>query len=56
VDEPWYHGEISHEEAVELLTEDGDYLVRFSSNKDCYVLTAMCGRKPKHFIISEVSF
>ncbi|XP_065905743.1 uncharacterized protein [Dysidea avara] len=53
VEEPWYHGEISRDDAVELLSEDGDYLVRYSDNQRCYVLTAMCEGEAKHFIISN---
>ena len=54
MEEPWYHGEISRDDAVELLSEDGDYLVRYSDNQRCYVLTAMCEGEAKHFIISNV--
>ena len=54
VEEPWYHNEISRTDAAKLLTEDGDYLVRFSTNEDCYVLTAMCNREPKHLKITQV--
>ncbi|XP_065905741.1 uncharacterized protein [Dysidea avara] len=53
VEEPWYHNEISRADAVKLLSEDGDYLVRFSDNQRCYVLTAMCKGEVKNFIINK---
>ena len=55
MEEPWYHDEISRADAVKLLSEDGDYLVRFSDNQRCYVLTAMCKGEVKNFIINKVS-
>jgi hypothetical protein len=37
---PWYHGKIERERAENLLTKDGDFLVRESSNgENQYVLS-----------------
>jgi len=57
-DEPWYHGVLPRDEVHRLLLNDGDFLVRLSSNRrtgeDQYVLSVKCGiSQPKHFIIQH---
>jgi len=54
--EEWFHGMLPRDEVPLLLVNDGDFLVRVSSNKRTgrpqYVLSVQCGA-PKHFIIQE---
>ena len=52
--ELWYYGEISRTDAEHLMTKDGDCLVRYSNNKESYVLTAKWGGEIKHFIITQI--
>ncbi|KAL7668614.1 hypothetical protein ACOME3_009310 [Neoechinorhynchus agilis] len=52
--EPWYHGPISRPEAEALLKEDGDFLVRKSSNvPDQYVLSGKYNGKSKHLLLID---
>ena len=52
-EELWYHGEIPRSVAVQLIKNDGDYLVRFSNTQDSHILTAKWGGEIKHFIIDK---
>ncbi|XP_078579951.1 tyrosine-protein kinase Fer-like isoform X2 [Branchiostoma floridae x Branchiostoma japonicum] len=53
-DEEWYHGAIPRTETSQLLKEEGDFLVRESSQKPGeYVLSVKWGGIPKHFIIQS---
>ncbi|XP_066557715.1 tyrosine-protein kinase Fes/Fps [Amia ocellicauda] len=53
-DQGWYHGAIPRLEVQELLTCDGDYLVRESQGKHEYVLSVHWGGQCRHFIIQSV--
>ncbi|XP_075063933.1 tyrosine-protein kinase Fes/Fps [Mixophyes fleayi] len=47
----WYHGAIPRTEALGLLTNNGDFLVRESQGKQEYVLSVLWEGQPRHFII-----
>ncbi|NWU86621.1 FES kinase, partial [Onychorhynchus coronatus] len=47
----WYHGAIPRSEVQELLTCNGDFLVRESQGKQEYVLSVLWDGQPRHFII-----
>ncbi|XP_062927103.1 tyrosine-protein kinase Fes/Fps isoform X1 [Mobula hypostoma] len=49
----WYHGAIPRMETQQLLTTEGDFLVRESQNKGEYVLSVMSGGQCRHFIIQH---
>lgn len=40
-DQPWYHFEISKEEADKLLVSPGDFLVRYSKNQSKYMVCVL---------------
>ncbi|XP_078424718.1 SHC-transforming protein 3 [Cetorhinus maximus] len=53
-EEPWYHGEMSRKDAEQLLTTDGDFLVRKSTtNPGSYVLTGMHNGQAKHLLLVD---
>ena len=52
-EEDWYHGEVSRDDAIKLVKDDGDYLVRFSNAQTTHILTAKWDGKIKHFIFDE---
>ncbi|XP_043569747.1 SHC-transforming protein 3-like isoform X1 [Chiloscyllium plagiosum] len=53
-EEPWYHGEMSRKDAEQLLTTDGDFLVRKSTtNPGSYVLTGMHNGQSKHLLLVD---
>ncbi|XP_056203422.1 tyrosine-protein kinase Fes/Fps isoform X2 [Falco biarmicus] len=47
----WYHGAIPRSEVQELLSCNGDFLVRESQGKQEYVLSVLWDGQPRHFII-----
>uniref|UniRef100_A0A674NEU9 Tyrosine-protein kinase n=1 Tax=Takifugu rubripes TaxID=31033 RepID=A0A674NEU9_TAKRU len=47
----WYHGAIPRLEVQQLLTKDGDFLVRKSQEKPCYVLSVQWCGACRHFLI-----
>lgn len=49
----WYHGAIPRLEVQQLLTKDGDFLVRKSQEKPCYVLSVQWCGACKHFLIQN---
>lgn len=49
----WYHGAIPRLEVQQLLTNDGDFLVRKSQEKQGYVLSAQWEGSCKHFLIQD---
>ncbi|NWU72069.1 SHC3 protein, partial [Pterocles burchelli] len=52
--EPWYQGEMSREEAEQLLKKCGDFLVRKSTtNPGSYVLTGMHNGQAKHLLLVD---
>lgn len=51
----WYHGAIPRSEVQELLTCNGDFLVRESQGKQEYVLSVLWDGQPRHFIIQTVN-
>ncbi|XP_067884983.1 SHC-transforming protein 3-like [Heterodontus francisci] len=52
--EPWYHGEMNRKDAEQLLTTDGDFLVRKSTtNPGSYVLTGMHNGQAKHLLLVD---
>ncbi|XP_066184200.1 tyrosine-protein kinase Fes/Fps isoform X3 [Sylvia atricapilla] len=51
----WYHGAIPRSEVQELLTYNGDFLVRESQGKQEYVLSVLWDGQPRHFIIQAVN-
>ncbi|XP_062924973.1 SHC-transforming protein 3-like [Mobula hypostoma] len=53
-EEPWYHGEMSRKDAEQLLSTDGDFLVRKSTtNPGSYVLTGMHNGQAKHLLLVD---
>ncbi|XP_053573692.1 tyrosine-protein kinase Fes/Fps [Bombina bombina] len=50
----WYHGAIPRTEVLELLLNNGDFLVRESQGKQEYVLSVLWEGQPRHFIIQCV--
>nr|XP_046241599.1 tyrosine-protein kinase Fes/Fps [Scatophagus argus] len=50
----WYHGAIPRLEVQQLLTNDGDFLVRKSQEKPCYVLSVQWDGACKHFLIQNM--
>ena len=55
-EELWYYGEISYDDAKQLVKNDGDCLVQYSRNQESYVLTVRCGGEVKHFIIIKTFY
>ena len=55
-EELWYYGDISRDDAVELVKNDGDCLVRYSRNQERHVVTARCGGEVKHFVITKMLY
>ncbi|XP_030620967.1 tyrosine-protein kinase Fes/Fps [Chanos chanos] len=49
----WYHGAIPRMEVMELLKNDGDFLVRESQGKQEYVLSVHWGGQCRHFLIQS---
>uniref|UniRef100_A0A8C3AY09 Tyrosine-protein kinase n=1 Tax=Cyclopterus lumpus TaxID=8103 RepID=A0A8C3AY09_CYCLU len=49
----WYHGAIPRLEVQQLLTNDGDFLVRKSQEKQGYVLSVQWEGSCKHFLIQN---
>ncbi|XP_037337352.2 tyrosine-protein kinase Fes/Fps [Pungitius pungitius] len=49
----WYHGAIPRLEVQQLLTNDGDFLVRKSQEKQGYVLSVQWDASCKHFLIQN---
>uniref|UniRef100_A0A8B9RGL3 Tyrosine-protein kinase n=1 Tax=Astyanax mexicanus TaxID=7994 RepID=A0A8B9RGL3_ASTMX len=49
----WYHGAIPRMEVLELLKNDGDFLVRQSQGKQEYVLSVHWGGQCRHFLIQN---
>ncbi|XP_028647233.1 tyrosine-protein kinase Fes/Fps [Erpetoichthys calabaricus] len=52
-EQTWYHGAIPRVEVQELLTNDGDFLVRESQGKQEYVLSVSWTGQCRHFIIQS---
>ncbi|XP_051875849.1 SHC-transforming protein 3 [Pristis pectinata] len=53
-EEPWFHGEMSRKDAEQLLSTDGDFLVRKSTtNPGSYVLTGMHNGQAKHLLLVD---
>ncbi|XP_069784833.1 SHC-transforming protein 3 [Narcine bancroftii] len=53
-EEPWYHREMSRKYAEQLLSTDGDFLVRKSmTNPGSYVLTGMHNGQAKHLLLVD---
>lgn len=52
-DQPWYYGDIPREDTHQMVKADGDYLVRYSGNKKCYVATTKWEGVIKHFAIQK---
>ncbi|XP_059825877.1 SHC-transforming protein 3 isoform X1 [Hypanus sabinus] len=53
-EEPWYHREMSRKDAEQLLSTDGDFLVRKSTtNPGSYVLTGMHNGQAKHLLLVD---
>jgi len=53
-EEEWFFGNIRRELAEIKCQKDGDYLVRYSSRNNKYVLTCRWNGERKHFIVQEV--
>lgn len=49
----WYHGAIPRLEVQQLLKNEGDFLVRKSQEKPCYVLSVQWDGACKHFLIQN---
>lgn len=54
-DQCWYHGKIKRITAVNLLKNNGDFLLRDSiSSPGDYVLTGLCRGEPMHFEVHRI--
>ncbi|KAL1783780.1 SH2 domain-containing protein 3A [Sigmodon hispidus] len=54
--QPWYHGQLSRQEAEALLLQDGDFLVRASESQGGHpVISCRWGGKTLHFMVFRVS-
>ena len=52
--EPWFHGSIARKESEQLLTQDGDFLVRESSTtKGQFVLSGLQDGQFKHLLLVD---
>jgi len=51
---PWYYGDIPREDTHQMVKADGDYLIRYSGNKRCYVATTKWEGSIKHFAIQKL--
>jgi len=51
--ELWYYRDISRTIAIQLLKEDGDFLLRYAESKKCFVLTTRWDGMNKHFIVRK---
>lgn len=49
----WYHGAIPRLEVQQLLKNNGEFLVRKSQEKPCYVLSVQWDGTCKHFLIQN---
>ena len=50
----WFHGQMSRQDAENLLVRDGDFLVRESTtNPGQYVLTGLQNGYPKHLLLID---
>jgi len=52
--QPWFFGDISRDDCFALLKRDGDYLVRFSTTTNGYVVTFWWKRKALHGHIERI--
>jgi len=52
--ELWYYGDISRSIAIQLLKEDGDFLLRYAERKKSFVLTTQWDGMSKHFIVRKI--
>ncbi|XP_005371203.1 SH2 domain-containing protein 3A [Microtus ochrogaster] len=53
--QPWYHGQLSRQEAETLLLQDGDFLVRASESRGSHPVISCCWRgKILHFEVFRV--
>ena len=50
---PCYYDDIPREDTHQMVKADGDYLIRFSGNKQCYVATTKWEGVIKHFAIQK---
>ncbi|KAL5469291.1 hypothetical protein EMCRGX_G030531 [Ephydatia muelleri] len=53
-DEGWFHANMERKEAEEKCKNLGDYLIRYSSKQNRYVLTVSWAGQGKHFVIQEI--
>eukprot|EP00731_Ephydatia_muelleri_P017675 Em0010g773a len=53
-DEGWFHANMNRKEAEEKCKNPGDYLIRYSSKQNRYVLTVSWAGQGKHFVIQEI--
>ena len=53
-DEGWFYADLERKEAEMKCKNSGDYLVRYSSKQNRYVLTSNWGGQGKHFVIQEI--
>ncbi len=54
--QPYFHGRIARPNAESLVREDGDFLVRESTNKPGqYVLTGLSNGRPQHLLLIDKS-
>ena len=52
--ELWYYDNLTRCDVIQLLKADGDYLVRFSERKQCYVLTTKSKDECLHIPIQKL--
>ena len=50
----WYYSGISRSIAIQLLKEDGDFLLRYSERIKSFVLTTQWDGMSKHFIVRKI--
>ena len=53
-DEGWFYADMERREAEMKCKNTGDYLVRYSSKQNKYVLTVNWAGQGKHFVIQEI--
>ena len=52
-DERWFYANMERKEAEEKCKNTGDYIIRYSSKQNRYVLTVSWTGQGKHFVIQE---
>ena len=51
--EPWYYNDLERREAEMKCRNTGDYLIRYSSKQNRYILTVNWAGQGRHFIVQQ---